>query len=75
MSGGRSAVGVEGDQAVVGAGQTGFGGDADGGSGGGTDGEGGGDRQDEERDGVNWWEDNVENIILGTYPNAPLAYS
>ena len=46
LSCGREEAGVNSDQAVVVAGQTGFGGDADGRSGGGTDGGGGGDRRD-----------------------------
>ena len=37
VSGFGAEAGVKGDQAVVGVGRTGFGGDADGGSGGGTD--------------------------------------
>ena len=52
--GGRAESRVKGDQAVVGAGRTGYGGDADGGSGGRTDGRGEGDGQygyrDKDRD-------------------------
>ena len=73
VSGGGAEAGVKGGQAVVGAGRTGFGGDADGDSGGGTDGGGGGDGWDE--DGLNRWEDNVAYVTLGTEPNAPLAYA
>ena len=52
----------------------GVGGDADSGLGGGTNGGGGGDGQERDRDGLNMWEDNVANVILGTEINAPLAY-
>ena len=77
MSGSKAEAGVKGDQAVVGAGRTGFGGDSYGGSGGGIDGGGGGDRRDGDgyEEGVNMWEDNVANVTLGVEPNAPLAYA
>ena len=29
---------------------------------------------DGDRDGLNWWEDNIANIIFGMEINAPLAY-
>ena len=58
---------------MVGTGRGGYGRDADGGSGGRTDGGGGGNIRD--RDGLNWWEDNIANITLGTEPNDPLAYA
>ena len=60
---------------MVVAGRIGIGGDADGGSGGGTDGGWRGDGQDGYGDGLNWWEDNVADVILGTEHNAPLAYA
>ena len=67
---------------MVGEGRPGYGGDTDGGSGGGTGGGGGGggDGQDGDvegdgdGDGLNWWEDNLSNLILGTEPNTSLAY-
>ena len=52
MSGGGVEAGVKGDQAVVGAGRIGCGGDTDGISEGGTDGGGGGDGRDGDGDGV-----------------------
>ena len=33
----------------------------------------GGDRRDDDRYGLNRWEDTLENVILGTEPNAPIA--
>ena len=36
---------------------------------------GGGDGRDGRVDGLNLWEDNLENIILWTEPNAPLDYA
>ena len=30
--------------------------------------------KDRDGDGLNWWEDIVANVILGTEPNVPLAY-
>ena len=59
---------------MVGEGRPGYGGDTDGGSGGGTGGGAGGDVQDGDRDRLNWWEDNVANLILGTEPNTSLVY-
>ena len=57
----------------------GCGGDADDGLGGGTGGKGGGDERDGDgdRDGdrLSWWEDNAENVTVGTEPNDPLAYN
>ena len=44
-------------------------------SGGGTDEGGGGDGQDRDGDGLNWWEDNVENVILWAESNATLEYA
>ena len=36
---------------------------------------GGKDGQYRDGDGITRWEDTVEIFILGTYPNAPLAYA
>ena len=36
---------------------------------------GGEDRQERERGGLSWWEDNIAHVTLGTDPNAPLAYA
>ena len=77
VSGDGAKAGVKGGQAVVVSGRIGLGGDADsswevertergGEKGREIDGDG---------YGLNWWEDNVVNIILGTEPNAPLAYA
>ena len=49
--------------------------DADVGLGGGTDRGVGGDIKGGDGDGLNRWEDTVANLILGTDPNYPLAYS
>ena len=51
-----------------------LGGDACGGLGGGTDEGGAGDGWDGDRDIINWWDDNVANIILLMELNSPLAY-
>ena len=75
LSGGGEEAGVKGFQAVVGELRLGIGGDVDGGSVGGTDGGRGVDIQDQYRDGLNRWEDNVANVILGMEHNAPLAYT
>ena len=76
MSGGGEASGVTGVQSVVVSGRPGLGEDADGvlgcrmGGGGGVYGwDGDGERQ------IIRWEDTVANIIVGTDPNAPLAYA
>ena len=71
MSGGVSAAGVKGGQTVVGAGRLGLIGDADGGSGGRTYGGVRGDRLDGDGDRLNWWEDTVASLILGTDNNSP----
>ena len=39
------------------------------------DGGEGGAGQDGYRDGLNRWEDNAANLILGMVPNVPLAYT
>ena len=67
--------GVIGGQSVVGKGQLGLEKVVDGGSGGGTGGGGGGNRWGGGGDELNWWEDTVANVILGTEPNTPLAYA
>ena len=36
---------------------------------------GGEDEEEGNGDGLNRWEDTVENVILGTEPNAPIAYA
>ena len=75
VSGGREEAGVNGDQAVVGAGRIGCGGDANGVSGGGTDGGGGGlDGWDGDGDRIVRWEDNVAKVTLGSEPNASPVY-
>ena len=58
----------------MGTGKTGFGGDVDSGLGGVTDGGGGGYRRDRYEEKLNWWEDNVAHVTLGTETNAPLIY-
>ena len=75
MSGGGAEAGDNDGQSVEGAGQFGLGGGAYSSSGGGTDGGGVGDRWDGDGDGLNWWGDNVANVILGTEPNSTLAYA
>ena len=76
LSGGIEASRVTGGQSVVVTGRLGLGGDADGGLGGGTGGGGGGYGRDRDGDGqIIRWEDTVENIILQTEPNEPLAYA
>ena len=60
---------------MVVAGRIGLGGYAYIGTGGGTGGGGGGGGRHEEGDGLNRWEDNLANVILGMEPNAPLAYA
>ena len=75
MSGGVVEAGATGFQALVGAGRTRFGGDADRVSGGLTDGGGGGERQDGDRDGFNQWEDNAAHVTLGKDTSALLAYA
>ena len=67
MSRGGEASRVTGGQAVVGTGIPRLGRDADVG--------GGGDGCDSHGDRLNRWEDIVANIILGTEPNASLAYA
>ena len=73
VSGRGAETRAKGIQLVVATGSGGCGRDTYGGLGGGTDVWGGGDGQDRNRDGLNWWEDNVENINLGIEPNAPLV--
>ena len=73
MYGGGAEAEVKGSQAVVEAVRNGFGGDADSGSGGGTGG-GGGGGWDRGGEGLSWWEDNAEHLMLGTEPNSHLAY-
>ena len=76
MSGGGKASGVMGGKSVVGTERLGLGGDTHGGSGGGKVGGGGGYGRD--GDGyvrLIMWEDTLENIILGTEHNDPLAYA
>ena len=75
MPGGRAEAGVKGGQSLMEKGRLGLGGDEDRSSGGGTYGGGGVDRQDINGYGLNRWEDNVANIILGTEYNDPLAYA
>ena len=58
---------------MVGTGQLGLGKDEDGGLAGGTDGGGGGDGWEDDEDRINWWEDTLANVILGTDNNAPLS--
>ena len=60
---------------MVGAGRTGFGGDADGRSRGGTVGGVGVDGQDRDGDTLSWWEDNIAHVTLGTDTNDTLAYA
>ena len=62
---------------MVGAGRLGLGGYSYGGLRGELDRERGGRVRDGEgyRDRINRWEDNAANVILGTEPNAPLAYA
>ena len=67
MSGSREASGVTGVQLVIVSRRPGIGGYSDCGSGGGTGGDGYGR--------LIRWEDNVSNLILGTYPNVPLVYA
>ena len=55
VSGGGEAYMVMGDQAVVGSGRLGLGGDVDDGLGGKTDGQGEVDGQDGDKDRLNWW--------------------
>ena len=74
MSGGRADAGVKGGQAVMGSRRPEFGGDEDISSGCGTDEGRVGYGKDRDGDGLNWWEDMVANVILGTEPNVPLAY-
>ena len=73
--GGGAVDGVKGGQAVVGSGRLRLVWDADGGLGGRTYIGGKGDGRDGDGDGLNQWEDTVENAILGTDPNAPLDSS
>ena len=76
MSGSGAETGAMDLQAVVGAGRGGCGGDADSGSVGGKDGGGGGDGQDSNVYGqIIRWDYTVANVILGTEPNATLAYA
>ena len=72
-----SGAGMKGGQAVVGAGRTGFGGDANRGLGGGTDKWGGGYGQDRDQDGdrFNQWQDNAAHMNLGTETNDTLDYA
>ena len=62
MSGGGAEAGVKGDQAVVGSGRIGCGGDVDGASGGRTYGGGGGNGQDGYGDRLSWLEDIISHI-------------
>ena len=73
VSWGRDADGVKGGQVVVESVQLGLGGNANIDLRGGTDGGGGGDWWEGNGNELNWWEDNVENLILGTDLNDPLA--
>ena len=66
MSGGGTASGVKGGQEVVATEHLGLGKDTDGVSGDRTDRGGGGYGRDGDIYGLNMWEDNVANIILGT---------
>ena len=75
VSGGVADTVSKGIQAVLRTGRSGCGRDADGGSGGRRDGGGLGDGQDGDGNGLNWWEDNVANVNLGTKPKSPLAYA
>ena len=75
VSGGGVETRAKDIQAMVGTGWGGCGRDTDSGSGGETDGGGGGYGLDGDRDVLNWWEDNVANINLGTEPNYPLDYA
>ena len=76
VSGGGANTGATGLLEVVGARQSGRGGDTDSGSGVGTDGGGGGDRKDGNIDGrLIRWEYTAANVILGMEPNDPLAYA
>ena len=76
VSSGEAETGATGIQVEVGAVNIGCGGNAAGGLGGGTDKGGGGDGQDSNRDGrLIRWEYTVANAILGTGPNAPIAYA
>ena len=77
MSGDRAENKANDIQSVVRTERFGYGRNADGGSGGRTDGGGVEDRQDRDRDRdrLNWWENNVANITLGTKPNDCLAYA
>ena len=75
VSGSRAETGAKDIQAVMGIGWGGRERDADGGSGGGTDGGRGGYGRDVERERLNWWEDNVEIITLGTDHNASISYA
>ena len=59
----------------MGAGRTGFGGEADISLGSGIDRGGGGDGWDGYKDRLSRWEDNVAHVNLGTEPNAPLVYA
>ena len=75
MSRGGADTGAKGIQSVVVTGQGVCGRDEDEGLGGRTDGRGGGYGWEGEKDGLNWWEDNVANINVGTEPNAPIDYA
>ena len=77
MSGVRAENKANDIQSVVRTERFGYGRNADGGSGGRTDGGGVEDRQDRDRDRdrLNWWENNVANITLGTKPNDRFAYA
>ena len=75
MPDGGEAPGVPYIQSVVGPGRPGLGGDEDGGLGGRMGLWGGGDGQDRYGDRrIISWEDTASNVMLGTDPNALLAY-
>ena len=74
MSSSGAEAGVKGDQAVVVVGGIGCVGDKNCGLGGRTDGGRGGDGRYRDGDVLSWWEDNVENVTLGTEPKSILYY-